>query len=48
MVSLAMILSALVDLPANVRSMLEIRRASPWLRIGKFLDFLGGQEVNKK
>jgi hypothetical protein len=48
MVSLAMVLSALVDLPANVRSMLEIRRASPWLEIGKFLDFLGGQEVNRK
>src|SRR5215831_10158947 len=37
--------SALVDLPANVCSMVEMRTASPWLRLGKFLDFLGGWEA---
>ena len=39
--------SALVDLPANVCSMVEMRTASPWLRLGKFLDFLGGRETER-
>jgi hypothetical protein len=43
-VCLAHDLSALVDLPANVRIMVEMRRAGPWQRVGKFLDFLGERE----
>jgi hypothetical protein len=38
----------LVDLPSNVRSMVEMPRASPWLWLGKFLDFLGGREIETK
>jgi hypothetical protein len=34
-----------VDSPSNIRSMVETRRASPWLWLGKFLDFLGGWKV---
>ncbi len=41
-------LCAFVDLPANVWSMKEIHEESPWPQIGKFLDFLGGQEMTTK
>jgi hypothetical protein len=41
-------LYALLDSPSNVRSMVEMHRASPWLCLGKFLDFLGWQEIERK
>jgi hypothetical protein len=43
-VRLAIVLYALLESPSNVRSMAEMRRASPWLWLGKFLDFLGGRK----
>jgi hypothetical protein len=41
-------LYSLVGSPSNVCSMPETRGASPWLSLGKFLDFLGGQEIETK
>jgi hypothetical protein len=35
------------DLPSNVRSMVEVRRASPWRRVENFLDFLGEREPTR-
>jgi hypothetical protein len=40
-------LSALLDLPTNVRSMVEMEPGSPCPGVGKFLDFLGGQESTR-
>jgi hypothetical protein len=48
MVRLAMICALSSICMRTFRSMVESRKASPWLDVGKFLDFLGGQEVNTK
>jgi len=48
MVRLAMICALSSFCLRTFRSMVESRKASPWLEIGKFLDFLGGQEIETK